>query len=169
MVQKAGQGLRLLSLWIMLACPYSMAFCLCTIHWWVRGCVTKSKSVSVVKSSLPLISLACWRWVQIGVTPRVALCLRWAVSNRARAIPTNAQLGLPPKTRIVSGHYIFLTSHSGSIIFIKTRLNHWQRLSVRWVYTTQKIYKRIILPDGWKMGRLSYYPSFIILRNLACY
>ena len=28
---------------------------------------------------------------------------------------------------------------------------------------------RIISPDAWKMGKLSYYPSFIILRNLACY
>ena len=59
MAQKAARGLRLLSLWIMLVCRYSMAFYLYTTRWWVRGCVKKSKSVSVVKSSLPLISLAC--------------------------------------------------------------------------------------------------------------
>lgn len=34
---EGGTGLRLLSLWIMLACPYSMVFCLYTTRWWVRG------------------------------------------------------------------------------------------------------------------------------------
>ena len=144
MVPKAVQGLRLLSFMDNVGvCRYSMVFA-CAQH--TGGCGGAYK-IKIGVSGKIISAFDIARMLALGAdwcNSARGLCLRWAVSNRVPAIPTNAQLGCH-QDPIVKGHYIFLTRPTAVYNFHKNTLKSLAAIVGCGGFTPpKKIYKRII-------------------------